>query len=95
MNVQIFISGGISGNRAISNQLSGKLIEAKYGAKYILYSTIKEAKKDISTAFKSLKNNEPDYDNMGKSKDNTSLYYDASTAKIEAISKRNLEFLKG
>jgi len=43
---------------------------------------MKEAKEELRKAYWRLKKEEPDYDMITKSKDNTYLSYDASTAKI-------------
>jgi len=84
MKVQIYIKGGISGNRTISNAIANGDYygSGQFGSLIINFNTMKEAKEELRKAYWRLKKEEPDYDMITKSKDNTYLSYDASTAKI-------------
>ena len=87
MKVKIEITGQISGNFTLLRKLNnGNLKNGMFNSKTISFDTKTEAKNAIKEAYKSLCKDEPEMKgNLGgirKSKDNTSLYYDASKAVI-------------
>ena len=81
MKAGIFISGGISGNFKIKNAITCFDIEkGSFNSFFCNFETMKEAKKALKDAFKYMKNNDLDVE---LSSDKTTLYYDASTARIQ------------
>lgn len=87
MKVRIVITGQISGNFTLLRELNnGNLKNGMFNSKIISFDTKSEAKKAINEAYKSLCNDEPQMKGLmcgiRKSKDSTSLYYDASKAEI-------------
>lgn len=91
MKAQIRITGQISGNFELARKMRN-YTEKKNGmfnAFTFSYNSIKEAKDDLRQAYKSLCDDDPEMKGklggIRKSKDNSSLYYDASQANIEKI----------
>jgi hypothetical protein len=85
MKAQIYISGAISGNYTLLSQLNnGNYKESMFNSKIVFFDSVTEAKKAIKNAYKNLCEDEPQIKSkmckISKSKDNTSLYYDASKA---------------
>lgn len=85
MKAKIFIKGQISGNFTLLNNISSyHHEEGMFNSFHCYFDSVKEAKKAIKDGYLSLKNDlDPDnYGVVSKSKDNTSLSYDASTANV-------------
>lgn len=90
MKARIFISGQISGNFKLLNNISSYEHEkGMFNSFYCYFDSVKEAKKAIKEAYHSIKN-ELDPGNYGviyKAKDNSSLSYDASSARVRKLTK--------
>ncbi len=85
MKVQIRITGQIGGNYKLRSSLPDATESGQYNSFILDYNSIREAKQAIKKAYKSLIMDEPENKGMSgirKSKDNTSLFYDASKAVI-------------
>lgn len=88
MKCTIEITGQINGNHRLLNNLGMRSDEHKKGmfnSYTLFYNRVGDAKKDIRDAFMSMRMDEPDFYKSGgisKSRDNSSIYYDASVAKV-------------
>jgi len=81
MKTKIFINGGISGNLKIKNAITCfDIEEGSFNSFFCNFKTMKEAKDALKDAFKYMKQNDLDVE---LSKDKKTLYYDASTARIQ------------
>ena len=85
MKIKIKISGQIGGNSELLRKLnSGDYSKGMFNSFYIEYQSMKEAKKAMNEAYKSLKQEcrESQVPLPSISKDKKYLSYDASNAKI-------------
>jgi len=87
MKAEIFITGGISGNRIIANKLSGStgIRNGRFNALIVEFDSIVEARKSLSTASKELREEayfEGSQTFPSHSREAGILSWDASTAKI-------------
>ena len=83
MKTTIVITGGISGNFKIKNAITCfDITEGSFNSFLCNFETMKEAKEALKDAFKYMKKNDL---NVELSKDKKTLYYDASTARIQTI----------
>ena len=83
MKCKIHITGEINGNFKLRSKLNYEECKKGMFNSFILsYNRVKDAKQAIKDAYKNMLLNDTGDWNLRKSKDNTTLYYDASKAEI-------------
>lgn len=87
MKAQIRISGQPNSVNNIYHALSGYPIEEKifFNDKILVFNTVREAKEAIKHAGQVFRSEIPRDPMYSKTKDNTAIWYDAASAKIEKL----------